>query len=259
MQINSVTIIGTGNVATHLGKAFLKAGIQINAVAGRDLNKAAALAQILNDTQAVLLRDTLPVSDAYIIAVKDDAIFEVAKLIGQVDRLLVHCSGATEGNVLDIKGNAYGVLWPMQTLTKNNDIDLGQTLIAVSGSDSKVEAALQQLAGKITSRLVAVTEEQRAMLHLTAVFINNYTNHMFVMAEKLLQAYQLDFNLFIPLIDEHINKLKTMSATQLQTGPASRGDMVTLNKHRNMLKQFPEIQQLYDTLAQSILNQALKQ
>ena len=258
MQIQAITIIGTGNVATHLGKAFLKAGIQINAIVARDQQKAIALGAVLNNAPGLLLGDLLPPSDAYILAVKDDAIHEVAKTIAQKDRLLIHCSGASNGNILDVKGNEFGVMWPMQTLTKNNDVALNQTLIAVSGSNDDTLMAIAALARKISERIVEVSETQRAMLHLSAVWINNYTNHMFVIAEQLLKENNLDFNLFIPLIDEHIEKLKTMSADLLQTGPASRGDMVTLNKHRSMLKSHPEIQQLYDVLAQSVLNHSLK-
>ncbi len=258
MQIRSLTIIGTGNVATHLGKALSDAGMQINAIVARNKDKAVELAQQLNNTLALDFNDVLPVSDAYLIAVKDDAILEVAKKISSRDKLLIHCSGAAAGQMVDINGNNYGVLWPMQTLTKNNTIDLKQTLIAVSGNTPEVESAIGELAEKISNRVIKVSESQRAMLHLAAVWINNYINHMFVIAEELMQENNLDFNLFIPMIDEHISKLKTMSATQLQTGPASRGDMVTLNKHRSMLKGHPDIQQLYDAIAQSILNRSLK-
>lgn len=259
MSIESIVIIGTGNVATHLGKAFVKAGVTINAIVARKMSAATELAEKLGNVPTFILGTELPEADAYFIAVKDDAISEVALAIATKNRLLIHCSGATESDILNISGNPYGVVWPMQTLTKNNDVSLDQTLIAVNGSDAQVEQDIADLMGKITNRVVRVTETQRATLHMCAVWINNYTNHMFVITEQIMKDNDLDFTLLFPLINEHIEKLKSMPAHQLQTGPAQRGDMATLDKHLNLLNKYPEWKHLYDNLAQSIIKQALKE
>ena len=258
MPIRSIVIVGTGNVATHLGFAFIKAGINVHGIVGRNMDAANQLAQHLNNVPVYQLGADLPIADAYLIAVRDDAIRDVALKIASKETLLIHCSGATNANILDIKGNNYGVIWPMQTLTKANAISLHQTLIAVNGSTAAVEADLVELMQLVTSRVIQVSETQRAVLHMSAVWINNYTNHMFVIAEQLLKENNLDVALFYPLIDEHIQKLKELPAVQLQTGPAARGDMATLNKHLGLLGNHPEWRELYDILAQSIINQVLK-
>jgi len=258
MPIRSIVIVGTGNVATHLGFAFINAGIAVNGIVARNIEAANQLSQHLNNAPVYHLGADLPKADAYLIAVKDDAIYTVASKIASKETLLIHCSGATNSNVLDIKGNNYGVIWPMQTLTKANSISLHQTLIAVYGNTPAVEADLVNLMQLISTRVIQVTETQRAILHMSAVWINNYTNHMFVIAEQLLKNNNLDVALFYPLIDEHIQKLKELPADQLQTGPAARGDMATLNKHRSLLLDYPDWKQLYEILAQSVINQVLK-
>lgn len=258
MSINSIVIIGTGNVATHLGIAFIKAGINIVGIVARDIEAGNQLAQRLANPPVYKLGADLPIADAYLIAVKDDAIREVALKIASKQTLLIHCSGATNANILDIDDNNFGVVWPMQTLTKSNEISLRQTLIAVNGNTPEIESAIAELMGKISTRIIRVTETQRQVMHMSAVWLNNYTNHMFMIAEHILAEHNLDLEMFHPLIDEHVSKLKTMPADQLQTGPAARGDMATLNKHMSLLNNHPDWKQLYDTLAQSIINQALK-
>lgn len=257
--IRSIAIIGTGNVATHLGKAFVQAGVEIAHIAGRDTEKAAALATELGVASSSSISNSLPHADLYLIAVKDDAIGMVAKEIFAPGRNLAHTAGAVISEILRFDHNHFGVIWPMQTLTKNNAIDLSQTLMAVTGSDDKIQTALGELMRKISSRVLEVSDEQRAVLHLSAVWINNFTNHMYDIAAQLLKDNNLPFDVFFPLIEEHISKLHSLSPDQLQTGPARRGDQSTLLKHTKMLSNYPEWQKLYDAISNSILNKFLKQ
>ena len=252
--IKNISIIGTGNVAWHLGNAFAKAGIEIKHVAGRDHDKAKQLSELLGCKSFGIIEEEIPESDLYILAVKDDVIRTVFEKIYKKGRFIVHHAGAIKGDILAMQDNNYGVIWPMQTLTKNNDIDLQQTLIAVSGNSKETQLMLKELASQISSRIIEVSDEQRAIMHLSAVWINNYTNHMYDIAYHLLKENNLSLEYFYPLMEEHLKKIKEISPDQLQTGPAIRGDMATLAKHKSMLNNHKEWKELYDTLAKSILH-----
>ena len=253
-DIKNISIIGTGNVAWHLGNAFAKAGIEIKHIAGRDQDKTKQLAELLGTKSYGVLEEEIPESDLYLLAVKDDVIRTVFEKIYKKGRFIVHLAGAIEGNILAMRNNNYGVIWPMQTLSKNNDIDLQHTLIAVSGNSPESQLMLKELACQISSRVIEVSDVQRAVMHLSAVWINNYTNHMYDIAYNLLKENNLSLELFYPLMEEHLTKLKEIAPDQLQTGPAIRGDMSTLAKHKSMLKNHKYWKELYDTLAKSILH-----
>ena len=252
--IKNISIIGTGNVAWHLGNAFARSGIEINHIAGREMEKAKQLAELLGCKSFGTLEDEIPESDLYLLAVRDDVIRTVFEKVFKKGRFIVHHAGAIKADILDMHDNKYGVIWPMQTLTKNNEIDLKETLIAVSGNSEETQAQLKELASKISSRVIEVSDEQRSVMHLSAVWINNYTNHMYDIAYNLLKENNLSLELFYPLMEEHLNKLKEMPPDQLQTGPAIRGDMATLAKHKSMMNNHKEWKELYDTLAKSILH-----
>lgn len=258
MTIHSISIIGTGNVAWHLGNAFAGAGVEIKHIAGRDLEKTRQLSELLHSKTYGHIDQEMPDADLFMLAVKDDVIRTVAEKVFKPGRLLIHNAGAINGNILQFNNNNFGVLWPLQTLTKNNVIDLKQTLIAVSGNSPEVQSALKELASKISNKIVEVNEDQRAIMHLSAVWINNYTNHMIDIAYNLLRENDLQMDMFFPLMEEHLDKLKQMPPDQLQTGPAIRGDLATLVKHKQLLQGHPEWQLLYDTLAKSILHKYLK-
>ncbi len=259
MAIQSIAIIGTGNVAWHLGAAFRNAGIRIVHIAGRTPEHVQDLAVHLGCNSVSDISESLPYADLYLIAVKDDAIHETAKTIYSPGRLLVHTSGAVP--ILDIQygSDAAGAIWPMQTITRSNEINFSNTLFSITGTDSDTNTLLTELADKISSRVIVVSDEQRATMHMAAVWINNYTNHMFDIAFELLLKRGLSLELFFPMIEEHVHKLKSMPPGQLQTGPARRGDMATLQKHYKMLEGNPEWQRLYETIAQSILHKFLSQ
>ncbi|MFI5172775.1 MAG: DUF2520 domain-containing protein, partial [Chitinophagales bacterium] len=237
MEIKSISLIGTGNVAWHLGKAFLAAGIEIKHVAGREHAKVKELAAALKAGSSGAITEPVADADAYLIAVKDDAIREVAEKINAPGRLLIHHAGAANTDILNFGNNEFGVIWPIQTLIRENDVDLHNTLIVVSGSTKEVQEALCNLAGKITDRLVSVSEEQRTVLHLSAVWINNFVNHMFDIANNLLKENDLSMELFFPIIEEHLEQLKHNSPDQLQTGPAKRADLATQKRHKSVLSK----------------------
>ena len=97
-----------------------------------------------------------------------------------------------------------------------------------------------------------MNDAQRALLHVAAVFANNFANHCFAIAEKILDEKDLPFELLHPLMEETLAKALQDSPARMQTGPAMRGDVVTVQRHLDLLAEHPEWREIYRTLSENI-------
>jgi predicted short-subunit dehydrogenase-like oxidoreductase (DUF2520 family) len=257
-EIRSILIVGTGNAAWHLGINFLDAGLHITGIAARDTEKAVALSVRLGSVPVYGLSDQLPEADATLLLVRDDAVEEVAKLIAQPGRLVIHCSGSISAEAIKMAEHPFAVAWPLQTLQKEHPRALTNTVVAITASDAETEQKVAALFGKISNRVHIMSEHQRSVMHMCAVWINNYTNHMLHIGHTLLSEEGLEFSMFFPIIEEHLQLLHEQTPGNLQTGPAKRGDMGTLSRHMALLEDHPEWKDLYDRLSKSIINTYIK-
>lgn len=207
-----VTVIGAGNVGTHLFHALLQAGHDVDMVHGRG-------------------GEVHPGSDVYIISVKDDALAEVAGRVCTVagDSLVVHTAGSVGLEVLT--SSHRGVLYPMQTFSREKELDLRHVPLFLEGSDTRLE----QLAGSISDNVRHLSSTDRQRLHLAAVFACNFVNHCVALADKQLRPLGLDWRVMLPLIDETVAKLHNMQPLDAQTGPAVRGDREVMSRHEAMI------------------------
>lgn len=245
-------IIGSGNVATHLAKALQAKGVQIAQVwSYHDIN-AIALAQAV-DAQAIQnLEEIDQTADVCLISVKDDAIEGIAKQLTGFKGLIAHTSGAVSIEVLKASEAGYGVFYPLQTFSKDKALNFAEVPLCLEANNETSLALLTQLAEKISHRVVEVNSEKRKVLHLAAVFACNFTNHLYALAEEVLTANALDFDILRPLINETAAKVQEALPLAVQTGPAIRNDEQTLKKHEELLKQQPQLLEIYKTLSNSI-------
>ena len=246
-----VVIIGTGNVATVLSKLIIKKGYIITEIVGREYDNALLIAEAIgakaNDTIALINRT----ADIYIIAVSDDAIADVARQLQLGDKLVVHTAGSINKNVLANSSSNYGVLWPLQTLRK----EMAEIPAVPFVIDANNEAALNTLEifGKsISPHCLRANENERMKLHLAAVTVSNFTNHLYVLAENYCINEGLDFGLLLPLINETVQRIQHHLPKNVQTGPAIRGDTKTIETHLQLLRKYPFFQQVYQLLSNSI-------
>ncbi len=211
----NIVILGAGNVATHLSEALLNAGYSVLQLWKR----------------GEILRD----ADLYFIAVSDDAIEEVSKLIPE-NKCFTHTSGSVELS----RG---GVFYPLQTFTKNIPVDWTDIPILIEeiqtdiGINAGIQnfVSLQTIAKNISTNVHFVTSEQRRQLHLAAVFACNFTNHLWAISEDLLNEKKMSFDLLKPLINQTVQKIQNHHPKDVQTGPAIRDDLKTLEKHQEIL------------------------
>lgn len=250
----NIVLLGSGNVATQLGRAFKLAGQDIVQVWSRNIENARELADNLAAT-AISDFDYLDrKADLYIISVKDEAINDLAQELKVSDKLIVHTSGSTGIDILEGSSSKFGVLYPLQTFSKSQRVDFRQIPFAIEGNTPEVAATIQAIADRLSERVVQLSSEQRKVLHIAAVFACNFSNHLYALSQELLKEQNLDFDLLRPLISETAAKVQSNEPIKMQTGPASRGDQETVEAHIELLKKNPEMQELYQKLSQSIVN-----
>jgi predicted short-subunit dehydrogenase-like oxidoreductase (DUF2520 family) len=249
-----IVILGSGNIATHLGRAFKMAGQTISQVWSRDIAKANALADTLAAEAIDNMFDLDRTADLFIIAVNDEAIRKIALELKLGDQLLLHTSGSTGLSALEGASTKIGVFYPLQTFSKIKSVDLRQVPIIIEANVAEVLAIIRGIAERLSEKVIELNSEQRKTLHLGAVFACNFTNHLLALAQELLEEKGLDYELLKPLIQETLSKIEMNDPASVQTGPAIRKDQATIQSHLDLLKHNPDLSELYTKLSQSIVN-----
>lgn len=243
----SIVILGTGNVAQNLFEAmFSNDQIDIVGVIGRN---SSSLDFFKDRTTVSTNWKELPTADVYIMAIKDDAIPLVSEEINPTG-LLVHTSGSVPLSTLS-KHNNIGVFYPLQTFTSGRKVDFKKIPICLEAKQEDSLALLQKLAGYISGTVEIIDSEKRKALHVAAVFVNNFTNHLYHIGNEICDEYQIDFSILTPLIKETANKLDVLPPKKAQTGPARRGDQKTLHNHLRLLK-IGQHREIYKLMSNSI-------
>ena len=253
-----IVLIGAGNVGWRLGCRLKKCGQEVVQVFSRNLLKARELGVKIDAAFTDSLDEITPDGDLYILAVHDDSIGEIAKILaegGLSKKLMVHTSGATPVSVFPETLERCGVFYPLQTFSKARTPDFSEIPICIDAKLEEDRKILAGLAGKISRKVFQISDQQRAVLHVAAVFVNNFTNHLFHIGHSILEKEELPFELLLPLIRETVGKLEDGSPAEMQTGPAVRGDLATIQRHLDYLEKYPEYQEIYRQLTRSIMRQ----
>jgi len=252
-----IAIIGTGNVAWHLGMAFENAGHVVCAIAGRNPNEVHALASIFYNAEPIIGTNLSDLQlDVAIICVSDDAIEEVAQNLAlPPDCVLAHSSGSIPLSSLGYaQTENIGVFYPLQTFTKGKKVEFDSIPICIEADNSGALKVLETLAKSISNTVAPLNSKERGILHLSAVFASNFSNHMLTLSKGILEQNQMDYDLLKPLIIETINKSLSQGPEFAQTGPAKRGDVETLDKQYQALLPDPDTAELYKAISQHILD-----
>lgn len=248
-----IILIGAGNVATQLGKALVKGGYSIVQVYSRTEDSAKTLAGLLKTSWTTFTADILKEADFYIFSVKDDALEGLIRAIAPERKgIFLHTAGSMPMNVFKDSAEHYGVAYPMQTFSRTCEVDFSKIPCFVEASDYHTFLETVGLFGSICGSIQRLDSDKRRYLHLAAVFACNFTNHCYALAEKILAEQGLPFSLMRPLIEETTRKAGVMSPKEAQTGPAVRYDENVIRRQEDLLKDAPDIRQLYDLMSKSI-------
>lgn len=248
--MQTVSIIGAGNVAFHLTRAFIKNTIQVKQIYNRTLAKAEKIgaANKIRFTDKI---SELERSDLFVIAASDRAIEELSMHIPFDDVMVVHTSGTIPMNAL--KGNyRKGVLYPLQTFSINRKLDYNDIPFFIEAENSEDANQLVKLAERVSNKVKIIDSEQRAKMHLAAVWGCNFVNHMYYLAEKAAKKADLPFDYLRPLIEETANKIQDLSPYEAQTGPAKRNDRIIIEKHLDLIED-SFYRDIYKELSDSII------
>ena len=248
-----ITIIGSGNVATHLAAAFKNAGHNIMQVYSRDVHNASLLAYHVKAEAIDNMEQINPETELFVIAVKDDAIESLVSILAKYQKLTVHTSGATDIEVLLKYTQNAGIFYPLQTFSKTREVNFNTVPLCIEGATEQITSQLNVLAYTITQNVYRINSAERKTLHLAAVFACNFPNYLYYLSQQLLADQKLSFDLLRPLILETAEKVQEHLPASVQTGPAVRNDEKTMNAHLQLLHENPELQQLYKLLSQGII------
>jgi predicted short-subunit dehydrogenase-like oxidoreductase (DUF2520 family) len=249
----TIFLLGSGNVAWHLATALAAKGCRFLGIYNRTPQHAETLAGKLHCPVVADLTQTPKDADLYLICTSDEAIAPVSALLPETDGLVAHVSGSVAIDALDKKHHRRGVLYPLQTFNKNRPMDLAHVPVFVEADSQSDMNFLTALAHLFSDVVIPLDGAQRKMLHLAAVFACNFTNFMYGLAAEIMQKNELDFQLLFPLIRETAQRMENDdNPMSLQTGPAVRNDIKTIRQHLELLKNHPDMQELYEILTQSI-------
>lgn len=252
--MTKVVLIGAGNVAQHLILAFQKSNqIELVQVVARDVTK---LSHLLDSSLLTSTFSEIKKADVYIISISDNAIQDVSSQIPFGNQLVVHTSGSVAMNDLNDK-NRKGVFYPLQTFSKTKAVNFKEIPICIEAENEADFKTLETLAKSCSNVVYSVSSEQRKALHVAAVFVSNFVNHMYAIGKEICQENQLDFDILKPLITETANKVQLLSPEAAQTGPAKRNDTETINAHLTFLKDNNQ-KEIYKLLTKSIIDNGKK-
>jgi predicted short-subunit dehydrogenase-like oxidoreductase (DUF2520 family) len=254
IDVNTATIIiiGTGNTATILGKRLKMAGHRIVQILGRDPAATRDLAELLG-ANAAGMEEPIDQTVAFVlVAVSDSAISNVISQFNfPAQSIVVHTAASVSKDVLKEKAAQYGVFYPLQSLKKELE-RLPEIPIVIDADSEETLQQLRMLAQSITRQTFSANDEQRLKLHMAAVMVNNFTNHLYALVEDYCRKEGLDFSVLLPLILETAFRLKEISPQNAQTGPAVRNDTVTIEKHLSLLQNHASLQRFYQLFTESI-------
>jgi predicted short-subunit dehydrogenase-like oxidoreductase (DUF2520 family) len=242
-----IVILGAGNIAQHVYNAF-QTTETLNVV--QVYNRSAKALSYFKNTATTTSLKNLAEADIYIIAVADDAIPSIANKLPFTDRLVVHTSGSMSLHELH-KKNRRGVFYPLQTFTKGVQVDFSKIPICLETGEKSDFKILETIAKAIGSTSYKISSEQRRALHVSAVFVNNFSNHLYRIGHEICEANNVPFEILSPLIQETAQKITALTPYMAQTGPAKRGDQETINSHLEKLDKDIH-KEIYTLLTQSI-------
>lgn len=247
-----IVIIGSGNVAAVLGRKFKAAGHTILQIVSRNAPAASSLAYEW-DTESTNYKSVINTNaDVYIIAVSDDAIAEVIGGLKLPGKVVAHTAASVPMDILKDVTKHYGIFYPLQSLRKDSKT-IPEFPVFFDGSDDKAKKKLEALAHSISQDNVAEAgDDARLKLHVAAVVVSNFTNHLYALAEQYCKKEGLDFKQLLPLIRETAERLTEISPGKAQTGPAVRQDNETIQKHLTMLNDHPRLKKIYELFSESI-------
>ena len=247
----NIVFLGAGNVATNLSQAIKDAGFRIWQVYSRSIESAQSLANKLKCGYTTDIKAIKTDADVYFFSVVDNALPAVIATMPPNDGLWVHTSGSVPMDVFRGYAKHYGVMYPLQTFSKQRAIDLSHVPLFLEANASDDYELLFDVACFLSHTIINMSSDKRKHVHLAAVFACNFSNHLYTLASRILDKQGVDWRLLQPLLFETIAKLNDMPPVRAQTGPAVRGDHAIMEQHLSMLED-EQMRKIYSLISENI-------
>lgn len=255
----TAVVIGSGNVATHFARALQHAGAKILCIYSRTAEHAAEAGKLLGIPYTSEWEQVPENGNLYLYAVSDAALPGLLARELAPQALHVHTAGSISLDVFPASKPNHGVIYPLQTFSKDKELNFSEVPLLVEAVTPEITNKLINFAGTLSTAVYTIKSAQRQKIHLAAVFACNFVNHMYAIADEILCASDIPVGVLRPLIAETASKIKTLSPADAQTGPAVRNDKLIIDKHLTLLKQYPELHEIYNMISNSIINRKKSQ
>ncbi|NDW09243.1 Rossmann-like and DUF2520 domain-containing protein [Dysgonomonas sp. 520] len=246
-----VVLIGAGNLATQLALALSDKSVEIVQVYSRTVESAKTLADMINCPYTTSLDAVVADADFYIFSVKDSVLEELIGMMPATNGIWLHTAGSMPMGIFEGFTKNYGVLYPFQTFSKSKKVDFSVIPIFIEANSSENIAKIEGFCRIISDFVHILSSEKRQYLHLTGVFACNFVNHLYHISEAILAKEDIPFASILPLIEETANKVKDLSPSEAQTGPALRMDKNVIDKHLDLIKD-PSWKEIYSLMSEDI-------
>ena len=244
----NVVILGAGNVATHLFNAFYTTeNISVIQVYNRSQKKLIYFKDKTSTTSSI---SKIMDADVYLISVSDDSINFLSKKLLFSNKLVAHTSGSIAMDQIS-NHNTPSVFYPLQTFTSGKTVDFKTIPFCIEATGKNELLLLENLAKSISDNVYHINSKQRKALHIAAVFVNNFVNHLYQKGEEICKENNVSFDILKPLIIETAKKVSGLSPKNSQTGPAKRNDNKVIEQHLSDLNTTTQ-QEIYTLLTKSI-------
>jgi predicted short-subunit dehydrogenase-like oxidoreductase (DUF2520 family) len=250
----AVALIGAGSAGTAMAIALHKEGYPIAAVSSRSLKSAQRCGALVDcEHTGTDPADASRQAEIIIISTPDSAIENTCQIVVDsgglcTGQLMLHLSGALTSDAL-IAARAEGAdtlsLHPAQTMVEpfQSAELLKTTWFCLEGNDSAV-ARGREITNEISGNTIVIDKDKKALYHAALSFSSNYLTTLEAIAiEMLIEAgisRQNALALLMPLIQGSVDTLANFSLPDALTGPMSRGDAKTIEKHLRAMEEGPE-------------------
>jgi predicted short-subunit dehydrogenase-like oxidoreductase (DUF2520 family) len=254
----NVSIVGSGNLASHLIPRLIEKGIKVQQIFSRNATTAKSLSRKYKITFAPTLNDLNLNVDLILLCVSDSSIRTIIPQLKNFSGIVCHTSGTAPISDLNKHKGNNGVIYPLQTFSEKAKVDWNNIPVFVEGSNVATEKKLLQLAKRLSKKSYVLSSEQRKELHLAAVFVNNFVNACYTIAHTHLQKKNLKWEYLLPLIDQTTLKVHSHAPKDVQTGPARRNDQKIIQEHLHLLKNDKKAMEVYKVMTSYIINRKEK-
>lgn len=257
-SLKKITLVGAGNLGWNLLNQLVHSGFEIVQVVVRSKKGAKRIEESFNVPATERLSDMNSDADLCILSLPDDEINSVLPFLNPEISFVVHTSGSLPMDNLSELSENFGVFYPLQSFSKEKNIDFADIPVCLEASSKKNLELLTGFASRISDKLFYLDSEQRRITHVAAVFANNFVNNMYHAASDILKEHDIPFEILLPLIRETAEKVLSSHPGKAQTGPAVRNDLNIISSHLEFLEQYPELKEIYAKLTDNIIRKANK-